>query len=379
MQRGFKKLRLFVIIGVLCSASALYADILQLKNGQRLEGKVIGQSRTGVRIKMADGRVRTVNKSDIRRLQFAPVTDPAEQERKRQEAEKKRQEAEKKRLVEEERKAAAEREKQAEAERKRQEAADKIRIQEEARAREREAELQQKRAAEERQAELERQRREAEQRQHFFPDEHYLAFKTAAGMASHEHHLGKFLSTFKTSQMIGTRLLSSSEPPSYTQSSMEQQRRPRIGRLGLEYRYQDVQLELDYCRSNEILNYQTTNWRQGDRWNSGTYQDKHPLLEDQFASLGWRFWRSQDLDWTLHAGYMRSISQIQPKGIMLGQNTDSSSSQVAGGLWTPLYYRFNEKIQGPDGGLGWEYRLNDAWRIDLDLHYFKLSGTYSMD
>mgnify|MGYP001795939595 CR=1 FL=1 len=106
---------------------ALLADTVILRNGQRVTGKIVNQTRTTVVVRQANGRTRTIQKSNIRRITFgdAPAPDRAKQEearRKREEeARQKKEEEERLKREEEQRKAeeeAAQREAAEEAARK---------------------------------------------------------------------------------------------------------------------------------------------------------------------------------------------------------------------------------------------------------------------
>lgn len=105
--------RVFGIIVVLwgISGSALAADVLHMRDGRRVEGIVVGQDRTQVRIRV-NGRVETHQKSSIRRVEYGAVPDRAAIERKRAEEARQKRERERK---EEERRAAEERSRKASA------------------------------------------------------------------------------------------------------------------------------------------------------------------------------------------------------------------------------------------------------------------------
>ncbi|MEQ9363868.1 MAG: hypothetical protein RIF32_06485 [Leptospirales bacterium] len=74
---------------LICLSGGLAAETLTLKNGQVLRGKVVGQSRTEIRLQTPEG-VRVVKKADIRRISY---DSPEETEdRRRAEAERRKQE-----------------------------------------------------------------------------------------------------------------------------------------------------------------------------------------------------------------------------------------------------------------------------------------------
>ncbi len=84
-----KKTKLLILAFLLWSQAALFADTVFLRNGQVLEGAIVGQSRTEIRIAV-QGQVRTVQKTDIARVVFANPDDAkkAEEARKQEEAKK---------------------------------------------------------------------------------------------------------------------------------------------------------------------------------------------------------------------------------------------------------------------------------------------------
>ena len=97
----------FVIV-LLLAPSLILADTVLLRNGQRIEGKIVGQSRTTVRIR-TQGGTRSIPKANVRRIVYGAVNNKAKEERDRKR--KERQERLKK-LREERQKALEERKKQ---------------------------------------------------------------------------------------------------------------------------------------------------------------------------------------------------------------------------------------------------------------------------
>ncbi|MBX7058651.1 MAG: hypothetical protein K1X75_11345 [Leptospirales bacterium] len=104
-------MKLSYILAILVAATillpaALLADTVFLKNGQQLEGKVIGQTRTSVTFRPVTGAVRTIAKSDIRRIAYGPTQSDAEaraeQERRDRLRETQALSAENRRLMEDE-------------------------------------------------------------------------------------------------------------------------------------------------------------------------------------------------------------------------------------------------------------------------------------
>ncbi|MCP5484605.1 MAG: hypothetical protein H7A22_03645 [Spirochaetales bacterium] len=109
-----KKLRLLLLVFLL--PCALMAETIYLKNGGVVNGTIVGQTRTEVRIRTAQG-VQVIQKDDIRRI----VYGNEEAERLAREAELRRQqEAERLRQEELQRQQEEEAARQAEAERQRQ-------------------------------------------------------------------------------------------------------------------------------------------------------------------------------------------------------------------------------------------------------------------
>lgn len=109
-------------------SSQLLAERVYLKNGKFVDGSIIQQSRTAVRIRSVDGRTVTLKKDAIRRIDYS--YDPqkeaeklrrkrllAEQERQRREAQKRAEEEQRSKLEEQERQR-LEAEKKAEEERR---------------------------------------------------------------------------------------------------------------------------------------------------------------------------------------------------------------------------------------------------------------------
>lgn len=91
--------RAIVILLLICPGFLL-ADTVLLRNGQRIEGKIVGQSRTTVRIATAGG-TRSIPKDKVRRIVYGG-NDKAkeEQERKRKEREERLQKLREKRQKE---------------------------------------------------------------------------------------------------------------------------------------------------------------------------------------------------------------------------------------------------------------------------------------
>lgn len=64
----------FIVIGLLlCFGSSLQSEVISLKNGQTMEGRVVRQSRTTIEITTSKGLI-SLPKSTIQRIQFVPYT-----------------------------------------------------------------------------------------------------------------------------------------------------------------------------------------------------------------------------------------------------------------------------------------------------------------
>lgn len=87
---------LLICVALVVAGRGVAAETIHLKNGSVLRGRVIGQSRTQIRLQ-TDAGVRTIEKSDVRRISYESADElrrqQAEAERRKQaEAERKRQE-----------------------------------------------------------------------------------------------------------------------------------------------------------------------------------------------------------------------------------------------------------------------------------------------
>ena len=108
-----------VLAGV--TGGGLHADTVYLKNGKKLIGKITGQNRAEIRIRIA-GKTRRISKKTIRRITYGNTAAEIAAAKKAA-AEKKRRAAARKALAEKKRREAAAR--KAAAEKKRREAARK--------------------------------------------------------------------------------------------------------------------------------------------------------------------------------------------------------------------------------------------------------------
>lgn len=95
-----KNRNLFVII-YFVFVNFIYSDIITLKNGKVIEGKILNQTRTGVQIQLEDGKVIQIGKEEIQKIQFGLTKREIEEKKKIEEQRKK--EEEKKRLEEQRR------------------------------------------------------------------------------------------------------------------------------------------------------------------------------------------------------------------------------------------------------------------------------------
>lgn len=120
-----------VLLAMLLAATALSAETIVLKNGQILSGKIVGQSRTSITLQTPGGR-RTIQKSQIRRIDYKSAAEVRREEERRLAREaairEKQEAAERQKREEAERKAreAAELEQRAEAKRQQVEEAERL-------------------------------------------------------------------------------------------------------------------------------------------------------------------------------------------------------------------------------------------------------------
>ena len=74
------------------SFSQLFADIVYLKNGKKIEGKIVNQSRTQIQIDV-NGKLELIDKQNINKIEFENLKERKKQEElKRQQEERKKQE-----------------------------------------------------------------------------------------------------------------------------------------------------------------------------------------------------------------------------------------------------------------------------------------------
>lgn len=89
--------KFFLILNLLFIFNlSLYGDIITLKNGKKLEGKIINQTRERVQIQLENGNTIILDKSEIQKIQFGPTDKEIEKKRQEElrklEEEKRRQE-----------------------------------------------------------------------------------------------------------------------------------------------------------------------------------------------------------------------------------------------------------------------------------------------
>ncbi|MCB1139908.1 MAG: hypothetical protein KDK23_14195 [Leptospiraceae bacterium] len=85
-----RNLRIFTILTLLFLSTAIYADIIRLKNGTTIIGQIVGQTGTSVTVRTDTGQ-QTIPKSSIANISYGPVDQDAlrkERIRKQQEAER---------------------------------------------------------------------------------------------------------------------------------------------------------------------------------------------------------------------------------------------------------------------------------------------------
>ncbi len=122
MKRAFLRRLWLIGLCLFFLPAVLLAETIILKSGGRVTGKIVGQSRTTVTVRTANGATRVIQKSDIRRISYDNANNQAaEAERRRkaqEEARRKREEAARKREEEQRKQEEAERLKNEEAARK---------------------------------------------------------------------------------------------------------------------------------------------------------------------------------------------------------------------------------------------------------------------
>lgn len=74
LNNYYKYTNLLFFVIFLLAPALLFADIIVLKNGKSLSGKIIGQTRTAIRIKTKAGR-KTIGKKTIRSVKFGVTRD----------------------------------------------------------------------------------------------------------------------------------------------------------------------------------------------------------------------------------------------------------------------------------------------------------------
>ncbi len=106
MKISFKNLlRILTIISVFLPA-VVFGDVVHLRNGRQIEGRIINQSRTSVTLETLDGK-QTLSKDQVKRIVYRDFD--LEKERERLEEEQKRINEEKRRKAEEQKRQEEER------------------------------------------------------------------------------------------------------------------------------------------------------------------------------------------------------------------------------------------------------------------------------
>ncbi len=111
----YKKI-LYVLILLIGFSKGIRSEIVILKSGERIEGKIINQSRTKIELQKEDGTKLVIDKDNIEKIQFGPTQREIE-EKKRKEEEQHRKEEERLRQEEERRRIEEELRRQEEEER----------------------------------------------------------------------------------------------------------------------------------------------------------------------------------------------------------------------------------------------------------------------
>ncbi len=112
--------KIFKLLLFILYQFSLDADTIFLKNGQKIIGKIINQTRENVELQKEDGTKIVVNKENIQKIEFGPSQKEIE-DKKRLEEERRRKEEERKRFEEEQRRKEEERRRILEEQQKREE------------------------------------------------------------------------------------------------------------------------------------------------------------------------------------------------------------------------------------------------------------------
>jgi hypothetical protein len=144
------KIKFFVLL-YLCFVVSLYGERVYLKNGSVIDGEIIQQTMTTIQIKTYKGEILTIQKNDIRKIDYKFDIRKIEEERRKQE--------EQRRLEEERRK--QEEQRRLEEERRKQE--EQRRLEEERRKQEEQRRLEEERRKQEEQRRLVEERRKQEE------------------------------------------------------------------------------------------------------------------------------------------------------------------------------------------------------------------------
>ncbi|MCX7809551.1 MAG: hypothetical protein N2247_01460, partial [Leptospiraceae bacterium] len=100
------KIKFFILL-YLCFVVSLYGERVYLKNGSVIDGEIIQQTMTAIQVKTYKGEILTIQKDDIRKIDYKFDIRKIEEERRKQEEqrrlEEERQKQEEQRRIEEER------------------------------------------------------------------------------------------------------------------------------------------------------------------------------------------------------------------------------------------------------------------------------------
>ncbi|MCX7809820.1 MAG: hypothetical protein N2247_02820 [Leptospiraceae bacterium] len=90
---SFILLKKIFFLFFIVSFSQLFADIVYLKNGKKIEGKIVNQSRTQIQIEI-NGKLELIDKQNINKIEFENLEERKKQEelKRQQEEERKKQE-----------------------------------------------------------------------------------------------------------------------------------------------------------------------------------------------------------------------------------------------------------------------------------------------
>jgi len=389
---GFRHLIWIPLLICMLIASELPADTIILRDGERVDGKVIQQGRREIHVRLPDGRVRTIRKSDLKSLRFGPT--PAEEaaareaERKRQAEEERRQrEAAEQERREAGRRAAAEarrqfREEQAraeEAERERraaEQAAEEARRQFEAEQRRAEAARRELAAREAERREQERLARERTQPER---ESLELGVELRRGRESASLWNAPYREFFTGASVLNS--LATGLPFAELFSPLDQ---TQTGGLGLSARYRRdrwsglVELESDSgdFERNYVRAVQTASSSAG---RLGRFDAEWDRQESRLGG-GYQFLEFDNTTLEALLGLHGAAESVQYRGFFGARNAVSTPFGVifADGLGQAGVWEDSLEEGGGHLGLRLTYLLHPEWTIEAALRLGRSSGTMQL-